>query len=67
MLSHEHQQIALQKHEALLRPDGVVGGDDILLVLMNYGLGGPTGDLDEDGDVDVVDLLLIIGFFGPCP
>jgi hypothetical protein len=48
--------------------DGVVGVDDILLVISAW---GPCADCDadvnEDGEVGVNDILTVIGNWGPCP
>jgi hypothetical protein len=47
--------------------DGMVGADDILAVLSDWGTcDGCPGDIDNDGIVGVNDLLTIIGAFGPC-
>lgn len=47
--------------------DGIVGIDDLLAVLMNW---GPCpwcdGELTGDGMIDVNDLLLVIGTWGSC-
>ncbi len=45
--------------------DGVVGVDDILIVLANWGL-GTGGDADGDGATDVNDILLVISAWGDC-
>jgi hypothetical protein len=51
--------------------DGVVDPNDVPIVVANLGLCGdvlPTaecpGDVDDDGDIDLDDLLLVLGFFG---
>ena len=45
--------------------DGMVGVDDILLVLSDFG-GPGAGDANGDGSVDVNDILLVIGAWGGC-
>jgi hypothetical protein len=45
--------------------DGMVGVDDILLVLSDFG-GPGAGDANGDGIVDVNDILLVIGAWGGC-
>jgi hypothetical protein len=45
--------------------DGMVGVDDLLLVIAYWGTGG--GDIDGDGTTDVDDLLSIINAWGNCP
>ena len=46
---------------------GMVGADDILTVLGDWGAcNGCPGDIDGDGFVGVDDMLTIIGAFGPC-
>jgi len=45
--------------------DGVVGVEDVLLVLADFG-GSGAGDANDDGVVDVSDLLLVIGDWGAC-
>ena len=43
----------------------VVDVQDVLLVLSNFGLGGPSvADIDLDGDVDVEDILGVLSAFG---
>ncbi len=51
-------------------PDGVVDVLDLLLVLGQWGTGGPEGDItgpggSPDGIVDVIDLLTILAAWGP--
>ena len=45
--------------------DGVVGVEDVLLVLADFG-GAGAGDANGDGVVDVSDILLVIGAWGAC-
>ncbi|MCH2136042.1 MAG: hypothetical protein MK101_05605 [Phycisphaerales bacterium] len=49
--------------------DGMVGADDILAVLSDWGdcSDDCSGDANGDGSVDVNDILVIISAFGPCP
>ena len=47
--------------------DGIVGVDDLLIVIGNFGGPGPAGDIDESGHVTVNDLLIVIDTWGPCP
>ena len=44
--------------------DRVVGIDDLLVVLANYGPDGEDGDLDGDTDADVDDMLIVIANWG---
>ena len=48
-----------------LTGDSVVGVDDILQAIGQWGT--PDGDCNNDGTTDVVDVLLIIEFWGSCP
>jgi hypothetical protein len=43
-----------------------VGASDILLVLDQWGAVDSPADVDMDGIVDVNDLLLVVGNWGPC-
>ena len=45
--------------------DGMIGVDDLLLVIAYWGTDG--GDIDGDGTTDVDDLLSIINAWGNCP
>jgi hypothetical protein len=47
--------------------DGIVGVDDLLIVIGNFGGPGPDGDIDESGEVTVNDILIVIDTWGPCP
>jgi plastocyanin len=47
--------------------DGIVGANDILLVLDQWGIVDSPADIDGDGIVDVNDLLLVVSNWGPCP
>ena len=46
--------------------DGVVGLEDLTILLANYGAAGgdPDGDIDGDGDVDLEDLTLFLAAYG---
>ena len=46
--------------------DGIVGLNDILILLGNFGSNTKIGDVNEDGIVDVIDLLLVVDNWGPC-
>jgi hypothetical protein len=45
--------------------DGLVGIQDFLVLLANFGSSGP-GDIDGSGTVDVQDFLLLLAAWGPC-
>jgi plastocyanin len=45
---------------------GIVDGEDLLVVLANWGGADPAGDVDGDGVVDGADLLQVLGAWGPC-
>ncbi|MHC4993409.1 MAG: hypothetical protein ACYTGC_20795 [Planctomycetota bacterium] len=48
--------------------DGVVGIDDLMAVVLDYGNQDPCGtDTNGDGIVDVDDLIQVILRWGPCP
>ncbi len=52
--------------------DGVVDGDDVMSLLMSFGLCADTpgeclADLNGDGAVDGTDLLILLNGFGVCP
>jgi hypothetical protein len=47
--------------------DGLVGVEDMLIVIAQWGMSGSIADLDGNGTVDVNDLLLVITMWGPCP
>jgi hypothetical protein len=49
-----------------LNGDGVVGVDDLLLVIGYWGTAGPLGDLNADNTVGVADLLILISRWGEC-
>ena len=52
-----------------LDDDGVVGPNDLALLLGAWGQPGPIGalgDIDRDGDVDPDDLALLLGAWGSC-
>ena len=47
--------------------DGIVGVDDLLLVIGQWACGGVcSADVDDDGFVGVDDLLIVIGSWGGC-
>jgi hypothetical protein len=48
-----------------LDDDGMVGVEDLLILLANWG-GSGDGDLNDDGVIDVADLLGLLGAWGPC-
>jgi plastocyanin len=56
----------VQPCEGELTGDGDVGGDDLLVVLSNWGGDDPSGDVDGNGIVDGEDLLILLGNWGPC-
>ncbi len=39
---------------------------DLLAVIDQWGLTNSPADLNEDGIVDVSDLLMVVGNWGPC-
>ncbi|MEE2907088.1 MAG: right-handed parallel beta-helix repeat-containing protein [Planctomycetota bacterium] len=45
--------------------DGVVGIEDLLTIIDQWGQAG--GDCDNDGDTDIEDMLIVIGWWGLCP
>ena len=47
-----------------LNADGVVGIEDLLELLAQWGQSGVAGDLDMDGIVGITDLLLLLGNWG---
>ena len=50
-----------------LDSDGIVGVQDLLMVIAAWGLNGPhPEDLDGNQTVDVLDLLILIAAWGPC-
>jgi hypothetical protein len=50
-----------------LDSDGIVGVQDLLMVIAAWGLNGPQPeDLDGNQTVDVLDLLILIAAWGPC-
>ena len=46
--------------------DGVIGVEDLLIVIPQWGTPGSGGDVDGDGDVGVDDLLIVVDTWGPC-
>ena len=46
--------------------DGIVGVNDLLIVMAQWGTPGPLGDADQDGQVNVTDVLLCLQFWGGC-
>jgi len=49
-----------------LNGNGAVGGDDLAIVLGNWG-GAGVGDLDANGIIDGADLAIVLGAWGECP
>jgi hypothetical protein len=47
-------------------PDGIVGVNDFLALLAQWG-GGGTCDINGDGTINIQDFLLLIAAWGPCP
>ena len=48
--------------------DGTVGTADLLLVVANWSAGaGNPADLNNDGVVNITDLLTCVDAWGPCP
>ncbi len=56
---------ALYRCEADLDCDEIVGDNDLLSLLNNWGTAG-GGDLNFDGTINVLDLLLLLAAWGPC-
>jgi len=56
--------IRLTKRSADLNGDGAVAGDDLALLLGDWG-GNGIGDIDRNGTVDGGDLALLLGDWGP--
>jgi hypothetical protein len=46
--------------------DGVVGINDFLEVLAQWGQPGGPADVNSDGVVDILDFLIVLGEWGPC-
>jgi hypothetical protein len=46
--------------------DGVVGINDFLAVLAQWGQPGGPADVNSDGVVDILDFLIVLGEWGPC-
>ena len=55
-----------QPCEGDLTGNGVVDGDDLLIVLAHWGSADTAGDADGDGTVDGEDLLVVLGDWGDC-
>lgn len=55
-----------QPCEGDLTGNGVVDGDDLLIVLAHWGTADTAGDADGDGAVDGEDLLVVLGDWGEC-
>jgi len=49
-----------------LNNDGIVGVNDLLVIIDKWGTNDAIADLNGDGIVDVGDVLLVIGNWGPC-
>jgi hypothetical protein len=47
--------------------DGVVGVNDLLIIIGDWGLANSPADINGDGIVDVSDLLTAVGAWGVCP
>lgn len=46
----------------------MIGVLDLLAVLDEWGCtGNCNADFDGNGDVNIIDLLIVIGNWGPCP
>ena len=45
--------------------DGVVGLDDLIMLLAAWGSSNPAADLDGDGTVGVLDLIVLLEMWGP--
>ena len=51
-----------------LNCDGEVGGEDLTMMLGNWGIqSNPPGDLNGDCVVTGEDLAILLGYWGPCP
>lgn len=50
-----------------LDDDALVGINDFLMLLGQWGPGGGTADLDGDGQVGIADFLALLAAWGPCP
>ena len=46
--------------------DGIIGVDEILVVLDAWGTDDAIGDLNQDGIVNTDDLLYALSLWGPC-
>ena len=49
-----------------INADGIVGVNDILVLIGDWGTTGSPADLDGSGAVDANDLLMILAAWGPC-
>ena len=47
--------------------DGLVGTDEILVMLSSWGTDDPIADADGSGTVDANDILIVLSAWGPCP
>ncbi|MBG84821.1 MAG: hypothetical protein CMJ40_09785 [Phycisphaerae bacterium] len=56
----------IRRCEADVQGDGLVGVDDLLLVLSAYGTDQPNADLNDDGSIDVSDVLFILKNWDDC-
>ena len=52
--------------DADINGDGMVGVNDVLAVIDQWGVAGGPSDVNGDGIVDVGDLLEVVGTWGPC-
>jgi hypothetical protein len=58
------QDVIVNVRLADFNQDGVVGGDDLTLVLSTWGTAGPTGDTNSDGIVNGEDLAMLLSNWG---
>jgi hypothetical protein len=56
---------AISYHPADLNQDGVIGVNDLLIVMDQWGMVDSYADINGDGIVGVADLLIIIAQWGP--
>lgn len=48
-------------------PLGVVGLEDVQAVAGHWRQGDTNYDVDQDGDIDIVDIERVVAAWGPCP
>ena len=46
--------------------NAIVAPDDILLVISDWGSSDTASDINDDGIVNVIDLLAVLDAWGPC-